>query len=348
MSAIARFRPILAVLALLGLAIGLAWASARTLAALGKWLGIDTPDGNLIAGLGVGTSEAIAAAILAGVVVLEIATRGFAASTPGRITRSLRPTHRSDLFFALAAVTALSPMIALIGTLGAGMAIRQAIDPSAGWRLSADWPLWLAVPATFVLGDFLAYWVHRALHRDAMWPLHAIHHAARDLTPMTAARGHPIDDFLVNLPGPVVALLLGAPEHAVLSVQIAVFVHSAVSHSSLPFPLWLERGLLAGPRLHRVHHGVRREDHDHNFAILPAWDLLFGTYRLEPGAPPPSGVEDPRYDTGNPPRDLVVATAIWIGGLASMAGSAIRAGRAIARRATTSIRPAETPAGTGR
>ena len=333
MSAIARLRPTLTLLALAALALGLAWASAFVLAELGKALGIDMPEGNLIAVLGVGTAEAIAATILASVVVLEIASGGFAASTPGRIARSLQPTHRSDLFFAFAALTALSPMIALIGTLGAGMAIRQTIDPSAGWRLAADWPLWLALPATFALGDFLAYWIHRVLHRDAMWPLHAIHHAARDLTPMTAARGHPVDDFLVNLPGPVVALLLGAPDHVVLWVQTAVFVHSAVSHSSLPFPLWLERGLLAGPRLHRVHHGLRREDHDHNFAILPVWDLLFGTYRLEPGAPPPSGVEDPRYDTGNPLRDLAVATAIWIGGLASMAGTMARAGRAAARRA---------------
>src|SRR5579872_1089921 len=38
-------------------------------------------------------------------------------------------------------------------------------------------PLWLALPVSWVLFDFLGYWVHRAQHTRLWWPLHRVHHS---------------------------------------------------------------------------------------------------------------------------------------------------------------------------
>jgi sterol desaturase/sphingolipid hydroxylase (fatty acid hydroxylase superfamily) len=35
--------------------------------------------------------------------------------------------------------------------------------------------------------------------------------------------------------------------------------------------------------MHRIHHSVRRDEHDTNFGFsLSIWDRAFGTYRAEP------------------------------------------------------------------
>ena len=42
-------------------------------------------------------------------------------------------------------------------------------------------PFWWQVPVVFVLADFLSHWQHRRFHRRAIWPIHAVHHASREL-----------------------------------------------------------------------------------------------------------------------------------------------------------------------
>ncbi len=302
---------IAALLSPLLLALPLAALSAFTLTHLQSLVGVDMSGRNLVPGLGIGMTEALTSLILAGTLLAEVATRGWRGSSLERMTTAQQPTHRSDFFFAIAAVTALYPMIVLIGTFGVCVALREAVGAWFGWRLAADWPFWLSVPATILLADFLQYWLHRALHSDMLWPLHAIHHAAADLTPLTAARNHPIDDFLTSLTSAVAMLTLGAPDAAMLWAATLLNVQAVVVHSNMPVPLWLEKTIVAGPRLHRLHHSFLRDEHDNNFAAFPVWDRLFGTYRLQIEGPARFGVDDPRFDTGNPLRDIAVATLIW-------------------------------------
>jgi len=56
-------------------------------------------------------------------------------------------------------------------------------------------------------------------------------------------------------------------------------------------PLW---AVVNSPTYHRLHHSALPLHHDRNFAaILPVWDVLFGTYH-HPARDefPPTGLED--------------------------------------------------------
>ena len=47
-------------------------------------------------------------------------------------------------------------------------------------------------------------------------------------------------------------------------------------HSNLKTPRWL-RYIIQTPELHSIHHQINV--HKYNFADLPIWDRLFGTYK---------------------------------------------------------------------
>src|SRR5262249_26113059 len=65
-------------------------------------------------------------------------------------------------------------------------------------------PFPLTSPLALLLADFFGYASHRLRHTSALWRMHAVHHAAEELTALTAARLHPLDEALDSL-------LLGVP-----------------------------------------------------------------------------------------------------------------------------------------
>src|SRR5260370_24722111 len=74
----------------------------------------------------------------------------------------------------------------------------------------------------------------------------------------------------------------------------------------------VERELVMGVRLHRVHHARSHELRDKTFSGLVWWDKLFGTYKLiEDHRSVAVGVDDARFDTGRPMADCWMAMVIW-------------------------------------
>jgi sterol desaturase/sphingolipid hydroxylase (fatty acid hydroxylase superfamily) len=47
------------------------------------------------------------------------------------------------------------------------------------------------------------------IHLPVMWPLHAVHHAAEDMTVLSTSRHHPLDGFIVGLWFALPAALVG-------------------------------------------------------------------------------------------------------------------------------------------
>ena len=70
-------------------------------------------------------------------------------------------------------------------------------------------------------------------------------------------------------------------------VGLSLFYHSAI-RVQLP---WLDR-VLVTPQVHRLHHSVRPEHYNRNFAdALPIFDIIFGTYQSPVRAEfPPTGL----------------------------------------------------------
>ena len=58
------------------------------------------------------------------------------------------------------------------------------------------------------------------------------------------------------------------------------------NHANIKLPLWLDRVLrlfMITPDMHRIHHSVKRSEHDTNYGFaLSWWDRIFGTYTVNP------------------------------------------------------------------
>lgn len=137
----------------------------------------------------------------------------------------------------------------------------------------------LAGGVAYLLSTFVYYWWHRARHDvQFLWlAAHQVHHSPRRIETITSFYKHPLE-ITVNslLTGAICYVLLGA------GVEGAAFnmLYSALGeffyHMNIRTPRWVGY-FFQRPEMHRIHHqaGV----HYNNFADLPIWDMLFGTYR---------------------------------------------------------------------
>jgi sterol desaturase/sphingolipid hydroxylase (fatty acid hydroxylase superfamily) len=138
--------------------------------------------------------------------------------------------------------------------------------------------------------EFTHYWYHRLAHRyDWLWRMgHQMHHSAESLDAWGAYYLHPIDVLVfISLSNLMLFPVLGlAPEAGALANAVLTFL-AIFQHADLRTPRWLGY-LVQRPESHRVHHA--RGVHAHNYADLPLWDMVFGTFR-NPGADAPARVQ---------------------------------------------------------
>jgi sterol desaturase/sphingolipid hydroxylase (fatty acid hydroxylase superfamily) len=146
-------------------------------------------------------------------------------------------------------------------------------------NLFAGWPFAAQVAAYLVIGDFIAYWVHRAEHRFRfMWAFHTTHHSQERLTFATIARFHPVEMIYHNLLAYIPMRAMGVEPVAWLPVYLALQLFTGVQHTQIPWRFGPLYKVIATPAFHSYHHSTDPAHHDRNFAnLLSAWDYLFGT-----------------------------------------------------------------------
>lgn len=198
--------------------------------------------------------------------------RGQAPSGVGRWR--LRAFAVSNLTFAVSLATG-----ALYAALFAGVALLP------GERLGT---LGGAL-AGFVTYEFFHYWYHRMAHRfNAVWRLgHQMHHSPEVVDPWGAYFLHPLDAFFfLTISGVLLYPVLGlTPAAGAWAVALITFA-AVFEHASFATPRWVGY-LLQRPESHAIHHA--RGVHAFNYAGLPLWDMVFGTFRN-----PPVGARRPR------------------------------------------------------
>jgi sterol desaturase/sphingolipid hydroxylase (fatty acid hydroxylase superfamily) len=130
----------------------------------------------------------------------------------------------------------------------------------------------------FLVSDLVAYFVHRFMHRVPLvwrWS-HQMHHSAERMDLAGLAYNHPIDMLLsFGLPG-LAAGLLGLSPEAIALAGFMGFLAAVIQHANVRTPRWLGY-VLQRPEMHGLHHA--RGVHAYNYASVPWWDMLFGTYR---------------------------------------------------------------------
>ena len=174
----------------------------------------------------------------------------------------------------------------LFGAAAAGAAIDAA---ASGWGLfnTLDWPGWTEFLIAFLILDFAIWLQHLLTHKiPVLWRLHRVHHADRDVDVTTAIRFHPVEIALSMALKIGLVYVIGAPVAAVIAFEVVLNGASIFNHGNVRMPVWLEpalRAVVVTPDMHRVHHSVRRAEHDANYGFnLSIWDRLFGTYVAQP------------------------------------------------------------------
>ncbi len=131
----------------------------------------------------------------------------------------------------------------------------------------------------YLVITFSFYWWHRLRHKsDFLWRwFHQIHHSPKRLEILTAFYKHPFeliaDSVLCSfILYPVLGLNPVAASYAVLLSALAELFY----HWNVSTPYWVGF-ILQRPESHCIHHqdGI----HAYNYADLPLWDMMFGTFR---------------------------------------------------------------------
>jgi sterol desaturase/sphingolipid hydroxylase (fatty acid hydroxylase superfamily) len=129
--------------------------------------------------------------------------------------------------------------------------------------------------------DFAYYWFHRAQHEFLwLWPQHKLHHSDESLNVTTSLRHHWLEDplrvFFMTLP---MAILFDLTPAFSAGLAFVLSFWGFYIHTNLNLHFGPFNRVLCSPQLHRLHHSVRPEHKDRNFAaIFPIYDILFGTY----------------------------------------------------------------------
>ncbi len=196
------------------------------------------------------------------------------------------------LAFVLLAGLAFGPAFSLIHAQTGG-----GLLPAFAGEDSGPAALLLFAIVYALLWDLCQYGLHRMQHAfPILWETHRFHHDETALNAVTQTRVHPTSYVLATIAHVPVVVLLGPQLPHFVAAFLLFRLWGFVNHANVRVGLGPLTPFVAGPQWHRIHHSIRPEHRDRNFAILfPFIDLAFGTYyRPRPGDYPPTGLEGER------------------------------------------------------
>jgi sterol desaturase/sphingolipid hydroxylase (fatty acid hydroxylase superfamily) len=179
---------------------------------------------------------------------------------------------------------ALTGLLRPVGTSLGLLLLAAASELRLGGEGDRLWPAgwWLApqVLLAHAIVSLASYWVHRAFHEvDRLWWFHAIHHDTQQVHVLKSGRFHFLDEIASAVVTPLPLLVLGAPTEVILLRSMWSVFNGSMGHANVQqrFPSWFHT-LVSTVDVHNLHHCRERRYQDGNYAGLPLWDLLFGTF----------------------------------------------------------------------
>lgn len=126
-----------------------------------------------------------------------------------------------------------------------------------------------------VVSELVVYWAHRLHHTvPILWRwIHQLHHSAERVDVLGAAYFHPLEILEGTI---AVQRRLGVPPEAAFLAGSWQAFNGVFQHANIKTPTWLGY-IIQRPESHAIHH--ERGVHDFNYANLPLWDVVFGTFR---------------------------------------------------------------------
>jgi sterol desaturase/sphingolipid hydroxylase (fatty acid hydroxylase superfamily) len=169
----------------------------------------------------------------------------------------------------------------LISTVGVVTPLLLPMDWLAAHRLIDGTPLGVVGGAVvgFVLLEGFIYAYHRTAHASPLlWRLaHQLHHSPARVDIPGSVVFHPVE-MLITTAIQIFAtvIVLGLDPLAAAIIGYVVAFYSMFQHWNVKTPQWLGY-VIQRPESHWIHH--RLGLHYYNFADLPLWDIVFGTFR---------------------------------------------------------------------
>jgi sterol desaturase/sphingolipid hydroxylase (fatty acid hydroxylase superfamily) len=142
--------------------------------------------------------------------------------------------------------------------------------------------LWIQIVVAIFILDFWMYVWHQLNHTVTfLWRFHLFHHLDKKMNSTTALRFH-IAELLLSYPGKIlVCLLFGISYAPLLIYELLFFIAVVIHHSNIFITERCDavyRTLFASPRMHRIHHSIKKEERNTNYgALFSFWDLFFRT-----------------------------------------------------------------------
>jgi sterol desaturase/sphingolipid hydroxylase (fatty acid hydroxylase superfamily) len=224
--------------------------------------------------------ESLQFVLFFGLLALLVAGERLVPRRPGPLDRRTRwPTNLLLTGLNVAVLSALP-----LSFLGAAF---WAQERGVGLLNAASVPPAVSVPLTLLVRGFISFFTHRLMHGVPwLWRLHRVHHLDTELDVTTTVRFHPLELVVGVLPGLPIVVAFGLVPWVLVVYELLDVAVTLWSHSNLRVPARLDRVLryvVVTPDLHRVHHSSWQPETDSNFgAVLPVWDLVFGTFRATP------------------------------------------------------------------
>lgn len=125
---------------------------------------------------------------------------------------------------------------------------------------------------------FVYYFWHRIRHDNSfLWNvMHQIHHSPQRLETITSFYKHPLEIFCNSIIiSATLYVFLGLTLEAGAWVTVLTSYAEFLYHMNIKTPHWWGY-FFQRPESHRYHHQLGK--HYNNFADLPLWDMIFGTY----------------------------------------------------------------------
>jgi sterol desaturase/sphingolipid hydroxylase (fatty acid hydroxylase superfamily) len=238
---------------------------------------------NLSHSVGLGSLLGIKVVIAA--LLTELLSVGWAASSIRHMCTVRSASWWSDIGVAIMNNIHLSRIIAIVLSFGIALAsfewlhnlLARASGIQFGLNSLPEVPQFII--SFFIIYTVLDYWDHRLVHMRVFWPLHRFHHAPTEFYVFTSTRVHPADitPSLIMV-GPLV--LLGIAPDVLLAVALFRIYLGSIQHSQIQSDWgWFGRWIIYPPAGHRLHHMLDESRPTCNFALIPIWDHLFGTWR---------------------------------------------------------------------
>lgn len=126
---------------------------------------------------------------------------------------------------------------------------------------------------------FIYYWWHRWRHEvDFLWRwFHQLHHSPQRIEIITSFYKHPFELLANGILSSLIAYwLVGLNAYAATLAVTLTGIAELLYHWNVKTPHWLGY-FVQRPESHLVHHQAGL--HKYNYADLPLWDMIFGTYR---------------------------------------------------------------------